>query len=196
MNERADLLVMLSGSGRTLENLLGAIARAELDADVRAVVASRACPGAQKARDAGIETLVHEGGIGAGDLDGLCERLAIDWVVLAGYLRLVPITDRVRGRVVNIHPALLPRFGGAGMHGMRVHEAVAQAAAAGEITETGCTVHLAGERYDTGPIIEQRRCRVSPGDTPEEIAERVFGLEKSCYPSALAKLIRTGATRA
>jgi len=192
----ANLLVMLSGSGRTLDTLCGAIERGELDARIRGVVASRECTGADKARAQGIETLVHPSGIDADTLDALCERLAIDWVVLAGYLRLVPLSERTRGRVVNIHPALLPRFGGPGMHGARVHEAVARAADSGEITETGCTVHLAGDEYDSGPIIEQRRCAVAPGETPEVIADRVFELEKACYPSALAKLIRAGATRA
>lgn len=191
----ANLLVMLSGAGRTLEYLCDAIERGELHAHIPIVVASRECPGAEKARRRGIETLVREGGIDATELDGIVASRAIDWVVLAGYRRLLPITARVRGRVVNIHPALLPRFGGAGMHGMRVHEEVARSAAAGAISETGCTVHLADDGYDTGPIIEQRRCPVRSGETPETIAARVFELEKACYPSALGKLIRADATR-
>ena len=188
-DRRANLLVLLSGGGRTMDNIQREIDAGSLDAQIACVVGSRACLGVDKARDRGIETHIFDGGIDAHDLDELVERHKIDWVVLAGYLKLVPITDSVRGKVVNIHPALLPDFGGPGMHGMRVHRAVAQAADKGEITETGCTVHLCDDRYDTGPIIEQRRCPVAPGDDPETIAARVFELECACFPSALRTLI-------
>ncbi|HEY3243774.1 MAG TPA: formyltransferase family protein, partial [Phycisphaerae bacterium] len=97
------------------------------------------------------------------------------------FLSLWRIPAEFEGRVLNIHPALLPSFGGAGMHGQRVHEAVLAAGC----TESGCTVHLADNQYDHGPIVIQRRVPVLPGDTPETLAERVFEQEKLAYPEAI-----------
>jgi phosphoribosylglycinamide formyltransferase 1 len=110
-----------------------------------------------------------------------------DVVCLAGYLRLLPneVLRAFPRRVLNIHPALLPKFGGKGMYGRRVHEAVL---AAGE-TESGCTVHLVTERYDEGEILVQKRCPVLPGDTPETLAARVLELEHEAYPEAVAKVV-------
>jgi len=194
MDEKMDtpaarLAVLLSGSGRTLDNLIEYINRGELDAEIAVVVGSRECLGVEKAARAGVPTLVCEGGIDGDGLDRVCQEYLIDWVILAGYLKLVPITDRVRGKVINIHPALLPYFGGPGMHGMKVHRAVVEAAARGEISETGCTVHFADEEFDRGTIIEQRRCAVSGDDSPEEVAARVFELEQLCLPSAIQGVI-------
>ncbi len=188
---RANLAVLLSGSGRTLENLIEHIDRGQLDANIAVVVGSRECLGVEKAKAAGLPAMVCDGGINADELDRVCDQYSIDWVVLAGYLKLVPITDRVRGRVINIHPALLPNFGGKGMHGMHVHRAVLEAAERGEVSESGCTVHFADEEFDQGKIIEQRRCSVSAQDTAEDIAARVFELECVCLPSALSKVIET-----
>ena len=114
---------------------------------------------------------------------GLLQRYEIDWIALAGYLRLLPegVLQAFEGRVLNIHPALLPKFGGQGMYGMRVHEAVL---AAGE-TESGCSVHLVTENYDEGPVILQLRCPVEPSDTPQTLAQRVLELEHRAYPEAL-----------
>lgn len=181
----ARLAVLLSGSGRTLDNLIEHIEHGELSAEIAVVVGSRECLGVEKARNAGILAVVFEGGIGSDDLDRMCEEYSIDWVILAGYLKLVPITDLVRGKVINIHPALLPDFGGKGMHGMHVHRAVVEAAKRGEVSETGCTVHFADEEFDQGKIIEQRRCAVSGKDSAEEVAGRVFALECACLPSAI-----------
>lgn len=190
MTAPARLCVMLSGSGRTMVNLLDRIEAGSLHATVPLVIASRECPGAQRARDLGVpEVLVIPGEIDAGTLDEALRSRAIDWVVLAGYLRLVHIPPGYEGRVVNIHPALLPDFGGAGMHGLRVHEAVLRSGA----RESGCTVHLCDDRFDHGPIILQRRCPVLPGDTAQTLADRVFALEREAYPEALQRLITSGA---
>jgi phosphoribosylglycinamide formyltransferase-1 len=176
---------MISGGGRTLVNLLDRIADGSLAARVPLVIASRECPGAERAREGGVETvLVERGRIPATRLGSLLDEHRIDWVILAGYLHLVEIPPGFGGRVVNIHPALLPEFGGAGMHGRRVHEAVL---AAGRC-ESGCTVHLCDAEYDGGPIVLQMRCPVRPGDTPETLAARVFGLELEAYPEALRML--------
>lgn len=183
---------MLSGSGRTLLNLLAAIREGRLSASVELVVASREGLGTARAREAGLRVMVIPGIIPGARLRGLLAEHRIDWVVLAGYLKLVEIHEEYRGRVVNIHPALLPRHGGAGMYGERVHEAVL---AAGDAV-SGCTVHLCDEVYDRGRVLLQKSCPVLPGDTPETLARRVFALECEAYPEALQKLISGSASRA
>lgn len=189
MKRPARLAVLLSGAGRTLANLLDVIDRGDLDATVPLVVTSRECRGADIARARAITTLVIPGEIPADRLVALAHEHAIDLVVLAGYLKLLPIPPALERRVVNIHPALLPAFGGPGMHGMKVHAAVADAARRGQLTQTGCTVHLCDATYDTGPIVLQRTCPVFPDDTPDAIAARVLELEMQTYPEALRLLI-------
>lgn len=185
----ARLLVLLSGSGRTLENLLDRIDRGELPARVVAVIANKDCGGLEKARARSIPAQIIPGTIPPPAFDELVAHHRADWVVLAGYLKLVPVTPATRGRIVNIHPSLLPAFGGPGMHGMKVHQAVIDAFARGEVTESGCTVHLADERFDTGPVILQKRCPVKPTDDAAQLAARVFTLELDAYPEALRLLI-------
>lgn len=109
------------------------------------------------------------------------EAAGADLVCLAGFLYFLAIPSRWVGRVINIHPALLPEFGGKGMYGHHVHEAVI---AAGR-RESGCTVHYADNEYDHGQIILQKRCSVHPGDTPDALAARVFALECEAYPEAI-----------
>lgn len=185
---RARLCVMISGSGRTLQNLVEATRDGRVDAEVVLVVASRECGGAGVARELGIPAKVMPGEIGADVLARLWGEFSIDVVALAGYLRKVHVPEAWRGRVVNIHPALLPEFGGQGMYGDRVHEAVI---AAGK-SESGCTVHLVDDRYDTGRILLQRRCPVYAGDTPAALAARVFEQECHAYPEALQQLVKSG----
>lgn len=117
------------------------------------------------------------------DLMRALRRHDAGWIALAGYLRLLPkeVLDAFPDRILNIHPALLPKFGGKGMYGSHVHEAVI---AAGE-TESGCTVHLVNERYDEGRILLQKRCPVKPDDTPETLAARVLLLEHQAFAEAL-----------
>lgn len=182
----ATLGVLLSGTGRTLANLIDHIRRGSLPARVGMVLASRECPGAAIARHAGIPVVVEPGRLPAARLESILQHHGVDLVVLAGYLHLVSIPESYRGRIVNMHPALLPSFGGPGMYGERVHRAVLDSGA----PTSGCTVHLCGEAYDTGPIVLQRTCPVLPGDTPETLAARVFALEREAYPEALAMLIR------
>ncbi|MHC4976015.1 MAG: phosphoribosylglycinamide formyltransferase [Planctomycetota bacterium] len=180
------LVVMISGSGRTLLNLQDLIERGELDARIVRVIASRQCVGAQLARKRGLGVDVRTGDLERDELGVILDSLGADWVVLAGYLRRCPIPEGYEGRVVNIHPALLPKFGGKGMHGTRVHEAVLE----GGEDESGCTVHLCDDQYDSGPIVAQARCPVQPDDTPESLAERVFKLELELYPRALSELMQ------
>jgi phosphoribosylglycinamide formyltransferase-1 len=186
----ARLAVMLSGSGRTLLNLLEAIKNHRLDASVELVIASRETVGAERARAAGLRVEVIPGVIPAERLGTILREHRIDWVVLAGYLKLINIPPEYRGRIVNIHPALLPNFGGPGMYGARVHEAVLRAGA----RESGCTVHLCDEVYDRGRVLLQKRCPVLPGDTPDSLAKRVFALECEAYPEALQRLFAKAST--
>jgi folate-dependent phosphoribosylglycinamide formyltransferase PurN len=176
---------MLSGSGRTLLNLLDYIRDGSLPATVDLVIASRECLGAQRARDAGLRVEIVPGVIPAARLGDLLAKHRIDWVVLAGYLKLIQIPPAYQGRIVNIHPALLPDFGGPGMYGDRVHEAVLKA----KSSTSGCTVHFVDEQFDHGQIIIQRSCPVLPGDTPHTLADRVFALECEAYPAALNTLL-------
>jgi len=110
----------------------------------------------------------------------------VNFIALAGYMKQVPpvVVGAYRGRIVNIHPALLPRFGGAGMYGMRVHEAVL---GAGETT-SGATVHYVDEEYDHGPVVLQQTVPVLPGDTPELLAARVLAAEHELYPAAIRRI--------
>lgn len=120
-------------------------------------------------------------------MNKLLGTLGVDFIALAGFLQMVPayLLKKYPNRIVNIHPALLPKFGGAGMYGIKVHEAVL---AAGE-TETGCTIHYVNDKYDEGEVISQKRLAISPGETPESLAARVLELEHTCYPQAIEQLL-------
>jgi folate-dependent phosphoribosylglycinamide formyltransferase PurN len=120
----------------------------------------------------------------------LFRRHDIALVVLAGFLRRVPaeVVAAFRGRILNIHPALLPSFGGAGMYGSRVHAAVLASGA----QESGCTVHLVDEEYDRGPILAQRRVPVLPDDTVETLAARVLASEHQLLPAVVRDIARRG----
>jgi len=179
------LAVLISGGGRTLLNLHDHIVKGELDAEIKMVISSRAdAAGVVRARRAGLRTEVldrkalgperFQAALTAG-VEGC------DLVCMAGFLSLWTIPDPWLGRVINIHPALLPEFGGRGMYGLRVHQAVLRAGR----SESGCTVHFCDNEYDHGPIILQRRAPVLPGDTPETLAERVFAEECAAYPAAI-----------
>lgn len=184
--------VLLSGSGRTLQNLLDLRERGELDLDPVLVIGSRPDAfGLERARRAGAPWLVLRrkdfptDAAFSQQVFGACRQARADLVVLAGWLCLLcPIPDDFRGRVVNIHPALLPAFGGKGFYGDRVHAAVLAAGA----TESGCTVHLVDDEYDHGQVLLQRRVPVLPGDDVHALAARVFEAERLAYPEALRAL--------
>lgn len=171
--------VLLSGTGRTLENLLDYIARGELDCTVACVISDRdGVRGSQVGRDHDIPTFVEPDPTPVFDL---LRRHDVDLVCLAGYLRLLRIADDFKDLVLNIHPALLPKFGGKGYHGRRVHEAVL---AAGE-RESGCTVHYCDNEYDRGPILLQKTVPILQGDDADTLAARVFEAECAAYPEAI-----------
>jgi phosphoribosylglycinamide formyltransferase-1 len=190
---RARFAVFISGRGSDMQAIIDATTCGELDAEVAWIVSNTdKALGLQRAQEQGIETWVfklknYASPTEAGEalVDELRER-RIDYVVMAGYLKLMPVDVLRAYRVVNIHPGLLPQYGGAGMYGQHVHEAVIAA----KERESGCTVHLADEIYDHGRILEQVRVPVLPDDTPETLAARVLVQEHIIYPKALQKLIK------
>jgi formyltetrahydrofolate-dependent phosphoribosylglycinamide formyltransferase len=183
--------VLASGGGSNLQAILDHLAAAGRDAGVTvALVASdRVTAGAlDRARTRGIPA-AHLDAAARGE--GMTELLAshdIDLIALAGYLRFVPptVTRRWRGRIVNVHPSLLPAFGGAGMYGLRVHQAAIDAG----VRVTGATVHFVDEEYDRGPIIAQWPVPVLPGDTAEGLAKRVLAAEHALYPVTVVAVAR------
>lgn len=184
------LAVCVSGRGSNLVALLKALRGSDL-AEVALVLSNRAdAPALDRAREWNVpaEPLVN-----FRDGTEWVERLQrhrIDLVVLAGYLKLVPaqVIRAYRGRMVNIHPALLPAFGGAGMYGHHVHEAVLKSG----VGQTGATVHLVDEEYDRGAILAQGKVPVLPGDTPESLAARVLEVEHRLLPEVILRAARAG----
>ena len=173
------IAVLLSGSGRTLQNLLDRSADGRLHATVAGVASDRDDAfGLQRALDHGIEA---RNLTDASAIWSWVQELGCDLVALCGYIKLLPIIPEFAGRVLNIHPSLLPSFGGKGMFGEHVHRAVINA---GE-TESGCTVHLCDSQYDTGRVLVQARVPVCDGDDATRLGARVFAAECEAYPAAI-----------
>jgi formyltetrahydrofolate-dependent phosphoribosylglycinamide formyltransferase len=175
--------VALSGQGSNLEALLHALPR-NGPAEVVLVLSNRATAGGLDiARAHGITAHVLADPDDSSAWLGALAGAGVDLVVLAGYLRLVPrgVIERWRGRIINIHPALLPAFGGPGMYGRRVHAAVLHAGA----RESGASVHLVDEVYDRGEVLAQERVPVLPGDTPDSLAARVLAVEHRLLPAVV-----------
>lgn len=185
--------VLISGGGRTLLNVLDEINAGRLDAEVAVVIASKNCSGIERCRNAGLDVKLVEyasfrDASGRVDVEAYTAALLdvldaakVDLIAMMGFLSRWNIPSRYAGRVMNIHPALLPNFGGQGMFGHHVHEAVL--AQGGKVS--GCTVHFADNEYDTGPIVVQRTVPVFDTDTPDTLAARVFEQECLAYPEAI-----------
>lgn len=186
------LAVLISGSGRTLKNFIDLAAEGELPVDIQLVISSTPqASGLQHAVSAGTPTRVisrNDFPAGpAGDkpfgnaIFAPCRAAAVDYVAMAGFLKLAPVPPDFAGRVLNIHPALIPAFCGPGMYGHHVHEAALKAG----VRVTGCTVHFVDNQYDHGPIIWQQPVPVFDDDTANTLAARVFEAEKEAYPHVL-----------
>ena len=195
MSTPARIAVLASGGGSNLQALTDRFnAHPDAPARVALVVGSRAGIGAlERAERAGVRGVALEARVLDADAFGraLADALAaerIDLVVLAGWLQLVPaeVVRRYHGRMINVHPALLPGFGGKGMYGMRVHRAVIESGA----RVSGATVHFVDERYDEGAIIAQWPVPVFPTDSPESLAARVLAVEHRILPLAVEALVR------
>jgi formyltetrahydrofolate-dependent phosphoribosylglycinamide formyltransferase len=189
------IAVLLSGGGRTLQNLINCRAAGSLDVDIVSVVSSTPAAG-------GLDIAARHGlpahTVARGDFandddfgDAIFRAIAPtrpELIVLAGFLRRLPVPPAWEGRILNIHPALLPESGvaGRGYYGDRVHAAVL----ANRATVSGATVHVVDNDYDTGPVVLRREVPVEPGDTVEDLATRVFAAECQLYPEAIASYVR------
>ena len=177
------VLVGAKGRGSNLMAILNAIADGTLHGQVAVVIGSlKGAPALEAAALAGVETVVVGTANRTDDEYGevLLRAIAkrdVELVVLAGYMRRLPdaLTTSYTGRIINIHPSLLPAFGGHGMYGRKVHEAVRDAG----VSETGCTVHVVDNEYDHGAVVAQRCVAVLPEDSVDDIAARVLGAEHS-----------------
>ena len=183
------LAVLLSGGGRSLENLVEVSRRGEIASEVALVIASTPkAGGLERAARLGVPAVTIEGKGPelASRVFAALDEARIDLACLAGWLKLLaPIPPAWKGRVLNIHPALLPAFCGKGFYGDRVHEAAIEAG----VKVTGCTVHFCDDEYDHGPIVLQRACPVGDDDDAHALAARVFEEEKRALPEALRRVL-------
>jgi len=181
--------VAISGRGSNLEALLQSLGPGA-PAEVVLVLSDRDAPGLELARNRRIPDVVLDDAADGEAWISLLRQHRVELLVLAGYIRLVPpaVVTAYRGRIINIHPALLPEFGGKGMYGRRVHEAVLASGA----RESGASVHLVDEEYDRGAVLAQARVPVLPGDSPERLAQRVLEAEHRLLPAVVLAAARAG----
>lgn len=182
------IAVLISGSGTTLQNIIDCCASGDIDGEVVCVYASRAdAYGLTRAANSDIPNaaIVRKEFSSADDFsDAIWAQVnpyEPDLVVLAGFMSLIHVPDRYAGRIMNVHPALIPSFCGKGMYGHHVHQAVLDYG----VKITGVTVHYVNEEYDNGPIILQSTVPVEEGDTADSLAERVQAEERELYPKAI-----------
>ena len=188
------LAVFFSGTGGNALNLLDACREGRMPAEVVVGVASASKAGGiarLEGRGVPVRVALRPAHADDGAYSRACYDLAgregADFIALCGWLKKLEVPPRWEGRIVNIHPGLLPDFGGAGMWGMAVHRAVLAAG----VAESGCTVHLVDNLYDHGRILAQARVPVLPSDTPETLQQRVYAQEMRLYPAALADYLKT-----
>ncbi len=188
MIKKINLGVLISGSGSTLQNFIDQIQSGRLPATIQVVISSKSgVAGIERARKYNIPTVViphsdYKNTDSFSDaINTELDKFPIDLITLAGFLHLYKIPEKYLGKVMNIHPGLIPAFCGHNYYGKKVHEAVINYGA----KVSGCTVHFADNHYDTGPIIIQRAIPVLEDDTPETLATRVFKEECEAYPEAI-----------
>ena len=173
------MAVLLSGSGRTLDNFHERIGAGTLNAEIQVVISNVGdALGLEKAKRYGYPAFYA---VGNPEVNEILADYTVDLIVLAGYLKLYAPPQELKQRVLNIHPALIPSFCGAGFYGHHVHEAVKKRGC----TISGCTVHFANEVYDEGPIVVQQCVALDDSDTPDDIAGKVFAVECVAFPEAI-----------
>lgn len=189
-----NIAVLASGGGSNLRAILNAIHRGTIPGKITLVVSNNSRAGALEIARSHNIPAYHCSQLRypseeafANALLQLFEEHDVALIALAGYLKKVPsvVIERYRNRILNIHPALLPAFGGKGMYGINVHRAVLESGA----TKSGATVHLVDEEYDRGPIVMQKQVDVRPDDTPESLAARVLVIEHEIYPKAIRAFV-------
>ncbi|HHB75694.1 MAG TPA: phosphoribosylglycinamide formyltransferase [Desulfobulbus sp.] len=180
------MAVLLSGSGRTLDNFHDRIQAGTLQAEIQVVISSAAdALGLEKARKYGYPAFHAVGNPAVNEILG---RYDIELIALAGYLKLYEPPSHLLRAVLNIHPSLIPSFCGPGFYGHHVHEAVK----ARGCKVSGCTVHFANEVYDEGPIVVQKCVALTDADTPDDIADKVFAKECEAFPEAINMVDQKG----
>lgn len=191
MKKKVNIAIFASGGGSNAEKILQHFKSNE-DIHVKLIVSNSHQAGVLKhASNFGIETFVHspDDSINGGLLAELTKH-SIDFVVLAGYLKKIgdDVIHHFPNKIVNVHPALLPKFGGKGMFGMNVHKAVV----ASKESKSGPTIHFVNENYDEGAIIEQHTCEVHPNDSAEDVQKKVLKLEHKYFAPCIQKVIENG----
>ncbi len=194
-DNKTKIAVFISGNGTNLQALIDATKSGKLDAEICLVVSSKEeAYGLERAKKEKIEAIVYN----TKNFDnqekadeyllGVMKKHEIEFIALSGYLKMISVTiiNNYKDKIVNIHPALLPKYGGKGMYGKLVHDAVIK----NREEESGATVHLVNEVYDEGKILAQEKVPVFPEDLPEELAARVLKIEHELYPKTLDKLIK------
>lgn len=185
------IAVMVSGGGSNLQSIIDKSKNGELNCEIACVIGDRPCYGVERAAEQGIESCVIDRKVYKKELckeiDKVLSTKGVELIVLAGFLSIIDeeFVNKWKGKIINIHPSLLPKFGGPGMYGIKVHEAVL---AAGE-KESGCTVHYVDTGVDSGEIILQVKVPVLEGDTPEVLQKRVLVEEHKLLPNSIAKII-------
>jgi formyltetrahydrofolate-dependent phosphoribosylglycinamide formyltransferase len=188
MPKTTNLAVLLSGSGKTLQNLIDKIGDKTLNAKIQIVISSSPdAYGLKRAKKNNIPATVvkysdyNSAEVFSNAIIKEIEEYPIDLIILAGFMHLFKIPDKYSGKVMNIHPGLIPSFCGKGYYGHHVHEAVIESG----VKVSGCTVHFVDNEYDNGPIIIQRTVPVHEGDTPDTLAQKIFKEECLAYPDAI-----------
>lgn len=191
-----NLVVFASGSGSNFQSIIDAVTNGNLNARITGLIANKYNIGAitkAEANDIPVRVLSDIDFDLYSDYENVLLTQLRSWkadiVILAGYLRKIPgaVISEYEGKILNIHPSLLPKYGGKGFYGIKVHKAVIEA---GD-TESGCTIHIVSEEYDKGPILAQQKVSVLPDDTPEDLAARVLVQEHLLYPKIIANYINT-----
>jgi len=184
--------ILLSGGGRTMVNIAQQIAQGDINGEIVTVISSRSdVAGIERSKDLGIMPMVisrkdyDSTSTFSHELFSIMRKESVSLVLMCGWLCLCEIPEDYTNKVLNIHPSLLPKFGGKGMYGHHVHQAVI---ANGE-TESGATVHFVNNNYDEGPVIIQRKCAVDQNETADTLAAKVFKEESLAYPQAINYVI-------
>jgi formyltetrahydrofolate-dependent phosphoribosylglycinamide formyltransferase len=183
-----NLAILISGSGTTLQNLIDKINDKTLNANIQIVISSTPdTHGIKRAEQNNIPVAIvqrkgfNNSDIFSNSIINEIEKYSVDLIILAGFLHLFKIPDKYTGKIMNIHPGLIPSFCGKGYYGQHVHEAVIESG----VKVSGCTVHFVDNEYDCGPIIIQRVVQVHEDDSPDTLAQRVFKEECIAYPEAI-----------
>ena len=188
MNRALKIAIFASGSGSNAENIINYFS-GRTDISFPFILCNRKNAFVhERAKKLNVPSITFDKiQLENGEILSILQKEGIDFIVLAGFLLKIPenILSAYPDKIVNIHPALLPKYGGKGMYGMNVHEAVV----AGKEKESGITIHYVNERYDEGAIISQYKCEVLPGDSPEDVAQKIHALEFKYFPEVIEGII-------